>query len=268
MSPGYHHVEEVMGTTVSIDVRDRVDGTPGLAEVVDWLHHVDRTFSTYREDSPITRLGRGELTLDEVGDEIADVLLECERLRLDSDGAFDAFSVPAPNGTSLDPSGYVKGWSIERAAHLLEAHGLRDFCINAGGDVVLRGTPSDGEDWRIGIRHPERADALAAVVAARGPVAIATSATYERGAHIVDPRAGHATTHVSAATVIGPDLTLADAYATTLFVLGVDGLDWLATHHGYDGLVITHDGAGHTTAGFAHWLATGPSEPVASWVRT
>ena len=106
------------------------------------------------------------------------------------------------------------------------------------------------------------------MLAAAGPAGHRDSATYERGAHIVDPRAGHATTHVAAATVVGPDLTYVDAYATTLFVMGIDGLDWLAAHHGYEGMVITHDGVGHTTAGFAHWLATGPSTPAASWVRT
>jgi len=113
---GFHHVEQVMGTAVSFDVRDAVSGSEGLTEAVSWLHHVDRTFSPYIVDSPISRLGRGELTLDDTTDEVSDVLAMCERLRADTAGAFDAFAIPAPNGTRLDPSGLVKGWSIERAA--------------------------------------------------------------------------------------------------------------------------------------------------------
>ena len=152
--PGYHHVEHVMGMAVSIDVHDDVEAAPGLRDVVAWLHHVDQTFSTYLLDSPISRLGRGELTLADAGDEIREVLLRCEELRAATSGAFDAFVVPAPNGTTLDPSGYVKGWSIERAAGILERHGLRRFCINAGGDVVLRGAADGVAAWRVGIRHP------------------------------------------------------------------------------------------------------------------
>ena len=240
-----------MGMTVSIDVRDDVVGKPGVAEVITWLHHVDQTFSTYLDQSPISRLGRGELTLAKAGPEIRDVLLKCEALRAQTGGAFDAFSVPAPNGTLLDPSGYVKGWAIERAATLLEGHGLHHICINAGGDIALRGTPGPGERWRVGIRHPEHAERLAAVLEVDGPMAVATSATYERGAHIIDPSTGQPTTGVASVTVVGTDLALADAYATALFVMGIDGIIWLTTVEGYDGLVMAHDGAQLATPGFA-----------------
>lgn len=264
---GTLHVEPVMGTAVTFDVRDG-DATAGIAEAVAWLHHVDVTFSVHRADSVISRLGRGELTLDdldEVDPDVMDVLLACERLNDDSGGAFDAFAVPAPNGTTLDPSGYVKGWALDRAAAILDAHGHIDFSINGGGDVVLRGEPSPGEPWRVGIRHPDDRDQLAMVLAARGPAAIATSATYERGAHIVDPRQGGATTELASVTVVGPDLTMVDAYATTVFVLGVEGLTWLAGHPGYESMVITHDARVISTPGFATWRdaeqAPGASAP-------
>lgn len=242
-----------MGTTVSIDVRDEVDGTPGLGEAVAWLHHVDATFSTYQLDSPISRLGRGELTLGDAGDEVRHVLLRCEAIREETGGAFDVFSVPAPNRTTLDPSGLVKGWSIEQAAHILERHGLANFCVNAGGDIALRGQPDPASPWRIGIRHPDRPERLAAVLDLTGPVAVATSATYERGAHIVDPRNGQAATELSSVTVVGPDLTLADAYATAVFVMGLDGLTWLDSRPGYEGFAITHDDKTISTRAFNRW---------------
>ncbi len=242
-----------MGMAVSFDLPG---GCPPelLDEAIAWLHHVDATFSPYIEGSEISRIGRGELSLDQVSEEVHGVLSTCEVLLADSDGVFDVWSLPSPNGTPFDPCGYVKGWSIERCANLLTAGGVTDLAINAGGDVALRGR-RDGAPWRIGIRHPDDAMMLAAVLEVEGPFAVATSATYERGAHIVDPRDGLPAIGLASATVIGPDLSLADAYATTLFVLGVDGLEWVTEHEGYDGYVITRDGLTHATVGFAQHRA-------------
>jgi thiamine biosynthesis lipoprotein len=239
-----------MGTAVSFDIRDSAPDDSGLAEAVRWLHHVDETFSTYLPDSPISRLGRGEIALEDLDDEVGDILLLCERLREDTQGAFDAFAVPAPNGTTLDPSGVVKGWSIERAAQILEAHGHTDFSINAGGDIALRGHAAPGTPWTVGIRHPDDRDQIAMVLELVGPAAVATSATYERGAHIIDPSTAQPTTELASVTVIGPDLTLVDAYATALFVMGPRGLDWVARHPGYEAMAITHDARVLQTRGF------------------
>jgi thiamine biosynthesis lipoprotein len=254
-----HHVEFVMGMAVSIDIRDPHAPSGAIDEVVRWLHHVDATFSTYIDDSAISRLGRGELDIGDATDEVRDVLRLCEEIRIETNGAFDAFEVPAPNGTTLDPSGLVKGWSVERAATILEGWGCSNFCINAGGDIALRGRPADGEPWRIGIRHPELTDALATVVTTTGPLAVATSATYERGAHIIDPSTGQPTTELASVTVVGPDLTIADAYATALFVMGLGGLDWIADRPDYDAYVISHDARTWWTPGFERYrLAASP----------
>jgi FAD:protein FMN transferase len=247
---GVHHVELVMGMAVSIDVRDDIERR-AIDEVVAWLHHVDETFSTYKIESPISRLGLGELALDDMTDEVRGVLRLCEVLHADTGGAFDALAVPAPNGSHLDPSGLVKGWSIERAAELLEAAGATNFCINAGGDIAVRGEATPGEPWRIGIRHPDHADLSAAVVRSSGRLAVATSATYERGAHIIDPATGEPTTGLASVTIVGPDLTYADAYATAVFVMGLDGLTWLHEQHPeYGGFAITHDNVTLSTPAF------------------
>lgn len=244
-----------MGTAVSFDIRDDL-GAAGIDAAVAWLHHVDATFSVHRPGSVISRLGRGELTLDDLDEldpDVAEVLLACERLNEDSGGAFDAFAVPAPNGTTLDPSGYVKGWALERAALILDEHGHTAFTVNGGGDIAVRGEPVPGEPWRIGIRHPGDRGLIAMVLGARGRAGVATSATYERGAHIVDPRSGTPTTDVASVTVVGPTLVEADAFATTVFVMGLDGLEWLAEHAGYDAMVVTHDDRVVATPGFAGW---------------
>jgi FAD:protein FMN transferase len=237
-----HHVEHVMGTAVSFDIRSGPSDRSALDDAVAWLHHVDETFSTYRDDSPVSRLGRGELRLREVSEEIRDVLLLCERIRDETGGAFDALAVPAPNGTMLDPSGLVKGWSIERAAVILAEHGHSDFLINGGGDIALRGNAEPGRPWTVGIRDPHDRAAIASTISAAGPFAIATSGTYERGAHIIDPHVGRPVADIASATVTGPDLTFADAYATAVFVMGEVGIEWIDGIPGYEAVVIRHDG--------------------------
>lgn len=236
-----------MGTTISIELID-VDPLLGrslVEQVVAWFHHVDAEFSPYKETSTITAIGRGELDVDDprVDDDVRGVLQRCGELTIESDGAFDVWSLPSPNGSRFDPCGYVKGWSVQRAADLLRDAGVQHFCINAGGDIAVDGRDADGNPWRIGIRHPDDATVIALVVElpADTPFAIATSGSYERGAHIIDPRDGLATTELASVTVIGPDLAEADAYATTLYVMGIDGLEWLAARPGYSGCIITRD---------------------------
>ena len=256
-----HHVEVVMGMTVSIDVRDMPVSGEAVGEVVSWLHRVDATFSTYRDDSEVTRLGRGEIGIEDLSPDVEEVLLRCIDLSERTEGVFDAFAVPAPNGTTLDPSGYVKGWAIEHAARMLEAAGAANLCINAGGDIAIRGVAGNGRPWRVGVRHPTLADKLALTLDLPGPIAVATSATYERGAHIVDPRTGDAVTDIASATVVGPDLGLADAYATTVFVMGEAGVDWIETQAGYSAYVITHEGLTHWSSRFPHPTSVGSGPP-------
>ena len=251
-----HHVEHVMGTSISIDVVDS-DDIALVQQVVAWFHEVDEVFSPYKETSTITRIGRGEVGLDDpaLTEDVIEVLEECERLLVDSNGVFDVWSLPSPNGTNFDPCGYVKGWSVERAARLLDAAGVQHYSINAGGDVLLRGRNHEGRPWRIGVRHPDDAASLAFIIEAEGPLGIATSGSYERGAHIRDPRTGEPSTDLASATVVGPSLAIADALATTLYVMGPSGLSWCQGHDTYGGAVITRDLHLITTEGFDQYLA-------------
>jgi len=237
-----HHVEHVMGTAIAIDVLDSVEQKV-LDEIVRWFHQVDATYSTYLIESPISQYGLGHLTRADLTPEINEILELCETVRHDSDGAFDPWAVPAPNGSTFDPSGIVKGWAVQRAAETLTSCDCANFCINAGGDVIVRGTNS-GVPWRIGLRHPTSPQSFATVIELSGSFAIATSATYERPDHIIDPNSGRPATVIASATVVGASLTLADAFATTVFVKGTDGLQWLQHRHpDYDGLIID----GHQT---------------------
>ena len=207
-------IEHVMGTVIAIDLRDHDVPEAAIDAAVAWLHEVDHRFSTYKADSEINRLGRGELTVEDCDADLATVLSLCEELRVKSGGAFNAWRA-RPDGR-LDPSGVVKGWAVEIAAGMLEDAGARNFSINAGGDVIARGCPEAGRSWRVGIRHPHDPDAVAVVVEVTD-MAVATSGSYERGRHILDARSGHPAEGLLSLTVAGPSLTLADACATAGF---------------------------------------------------
>ena len=235
-------VRHVMGMPIGIQAPADVDVEPAFA----WLREVDATFSTYRDDSDVSRLARGELTIAECRPAVDDVLARCLELERATAGFFSV----RPAGR-LDPSGLVKGWAVDGAAERLEA---ASFCINAGGDVLARGRSAPGRRWRVGVRHPVELDRLAAVLAVEDR-AVATSGQYERGPHIVDPHTGAPPTGLLAVTVVGPDLATADAYATAAFAMGADGPRWTATLDGYDALCITSDHRVLSTPGFARHRA-------------
>ena len=239
-------VEQVMGTAVSVDLRDPSVDEAALESFFAWLRSVDAAFSTYREDSTVSRIRRDELSVADAGADFAEVMDLCEQVRQASGGAFDAWRHDA---AGLDPSGLVKGWSIERGAHILEIAGAWNFCINAGGDVLTRGSGSPGSGWRVGIRHPEVGDRVAAVVTVSDS-AVATSAEYERGIHMRAP-GGTALSGLLSVSITGPSLAFADAYATAAFVMGAAGIEWISRlEGGYEGLVMTAAGRAIWTDGF------------------
>ena len=162
----------------------------------------------------------------------------CERLRERTGGFFDAYATG-----SFDPSALVKGWAVQRAADGLRIAGVERFCINAGGDVVAAGPA-----WRVGIRHPLDAHAVAAIVEAED-LAVATSALYERGGHVLTP-SGRPPEGVLSVTVTGPDLSIADAYATAALAMGSDGPAWTLGLDGYEAMTILADERVLTTPGF------------------
>jgi thiamine biosynthesis lipoprotein len=234
---------------VVVDVRDEHVDDAILDAMFDWLHFVDATFSTFKHDSEISRLNRGELTVEEAHPDVRGVLARCEELRAATGGYFDE-RVTA-DGDGVDPSGLVKGWSIERAAGLLEAAGLRDFAINAGGDISVRGRPiPDGERWRIGIQHPRIRDRIAATVELTDG-AIATSGAYERGEHVLDPHTCAPPRGILSVTVVGPDLGTADAYATAALAMGGERAPhFTARLNGYEAMTIRSDDTVLFTRGF------------------
>lgn len=249
MSARVRHAEHVMGTVVSFDVPASATADGSLDSAVRWLHWVDRVFSPYRPDSDVSLLARAEAGIAGCAAEVGEVLAACAYLRELSGGYFTS----APGG-QLDPSGYVKGWAVERAASLLAWAGSRDHLVNGGGDVQCVGARSPGEGWRVGVASPLTPGALAFVVSGRD-FAVATSGTAERGAHIVDPVAGRPAAGMASITVAGPCLAWADAYATAAFAMGPDlAREWTESLDGYEAFAILPDGGTWQTRGFAAYL--------------
>jgi thiamine biosynthesis lipoprotein len=245
-----------MGTTVSVAVRAPLVADDVLHQFFDRLRAIDAQFSPYRDDSEVSRLARGEIAEADASLDLRHVLTACDHLAMVTDGAFDARR-HRPDGRP-DPSGYVKGWAIQEAAWILDSAGARNYWINAGGDIVARGESASGRPWRVGIQHPDRRDRVSAVLAVSDR-AVATSGSYERGDHIRDARlGGTAATGLRSVTVVGPGLAFTDAYATALFVMGLDGLRWLTAHPEYEALAITDDDRVVWTPGMDRYLVPDP----------
>jgi thiamine biosynthesis lipoprotein len=246
------YVEHVMGLPVSLALRGRHLDDPqarnAWAEVMADLREVDRVFSTYREDSFVSRLDRGEVTLDECPTEVAEVLELGRLARAQSGGAFDVRRRAADGTLALDPSGVVKGWAVQRASAWLHALADTDFCLSAGGDMVCHTDDPAGEPWRIGIEDPADAQRLIGRVAVnRG--AVATSGTAHRGPHIVDGRTGAVPTRVASVTVLADSLTWADIDATAAYALDSGAAAWLAGRTGRRSIVVWRDGTVEEVSG-------------------
>lgn len=262
-----------MGTVFSIAAPDTVergvfDGAWAAACAL--LARLEEIYSPFVPDSPVSRVRDGRTSVADLDDqpdltaaEAADfreVLGLCAQLRRESGGAFDAWSVGDP--PAFDPSGAVKGWAAERASALLVERALPVHLLNAGGDVRVRGGRRDGDGggdgegggkggdgssqgWRVGVEDPHRPDRiLVALEVADG--AVATSGTRQRGSHVWNPLARAAAAGLAQVTVVGPDLALADGYATAALALGpraAEFLGRLAAHGPYQGLVVD-DGQG------------------------
>jgi thiamine biosynthesis lipoprotein len=254
-------IETVMGLPVSVDVR-RCAGDIG--PVVDlgfaWLRAVDERFSPFRMNSEACRWDRGELPLADLSQGMIEVLDICADYERRSGGAFRS-RLP---GRSLDLCGVVKGWAVQHLAELLLESGARHFCVNAGGDLVTVGEPEPGRAWSVGIRHPERADRMCAVLRP-GDGAIATSGNYERGSHILDGRTGLPARGLRSMTVLAADLTTADVTATAAFAMGADGIAWAAAQPGCLVFAVDDDRQVHRSPGLDELLVQPENDGRSGW---
>jgi thiamine biosynthesis lipoprotein len=247
-------VQEAMGMPVTVNVVANVADPGALDEVFADFQLLDNMFSPFIKTSEVSRINRGELAPEEAGQLAAQVMNLCRQYERATDGYFSAWI-----GGRFDPSGLVKGWAIDRACSILDRHDLRDFYVDAGGDVQTRGLGDAGRPWRVGIRHPVERDKLACVVLVSGS-AVATSGTYEKGDHIINPHTGEPAAALLSFTVVGPDILQADVFATAAFAMGMAGLDFIRKTQGYEAFAIDRQLRTWSTPGFGALCETPPSD--------
>jgi FAD:protein FMN transferase len=244
--PGVRRVEQIMGLPIVVDVRDDGDAGDALDELFDWLRWVDSTFSTFVDGSEISRINRGALRLADAHPHVRQVVARCDALRDETNGYFD---LRTPLG-SIDPSGLVKGWAVDRAAAILEGAGLHNYAVSAGGDMRVRGRAIPELAWRVGIQHPLERREIAAVIETTD-LAIATSGAYARGDHVWNPHSGRSPMGILSVTVAGSELATADAFATAAFAMGPElAPHWTARLNGYEAMTILADETVFKTGGF------------------
>lgn len=148
-----------------------------------------------------------------------------------------------------------KGYAADKAKALLRRQGVVAGIINASGDMNTWGRQPNGEDWKVAITNPfDKEKAFALLPIHEG--AVVTSGDYEkyvsfngvRYAHIIDPRTGYPATGTISTTVFAPKAELADALATSIFVMGIEtGIDRINQMPGVECIVVDEQGHIHTS---------------------
>jgi thiamine biosynthesis lipoprotein len=238
-----------MGMPVTLDVID-ASATMALFETAfDHFKYIDEKFSTYKENSEISRINNLELGLEDASEDMKTIFDLAEKTRLVTDGFFNI-----QYKGFYDPSGLVKGWAIYNASEILCQKGMKNFYVDAGGDVQAVGRNSQDQNWRVGIRNPFDPDQIVKVLSISN-CGVATSGTYVRGQHIYNPKKeNQPLTEIMSLTVIGPDIFEADRFATAAFAMGMDGINFIEKLQGFEGYMIDKDKSATFTTGFERYV--------------
>lgn len=241
---------EIMGMPIVVEVVDDQAKQEDFDSAFEYFRQVDEKFSTYKQGSEISKINRGLISVKESSAEMLEVFNLSQQTKRETNGYFD---IEKPGG-DIDPSGLVKGWAINNAAKILKARGLKNFYVEAGGDIQTFGHNPEGKKWSIGIKNPFDQKQIVKVVNLSGQ-GIATSGTYIKGQHIYDPiHPQSALDDISSITIIGPNVYEADRFATAAFAMGKEGIGFIESLPGLEGYMIDKDGIATMTSGFEKYL--------------
>lgn len=256
--------------------------TPLDAEIMERLQQVDATFSMFNPDSRLSRINRDETTdadslfahvfflaqavsaethgafditvaplvnawgfgfekADCITPTLIDSLLPAvgyQKVRLTDNGQVEKLHP----GVMMDCGAIAKGFAVDHVAALFDSMGIRNFMVEIGGEVVVRGKNSHGKPWRIGVSVPKPEAGIEEVQAVLSVTdkAMATSGNYrnhyvkdgKRYAHTIHPHTGYPVQHsLLSASVVAPDCATADAYATAFMVVGLDSAKSILAKH-------------------------------------
>ncbi|TSC85087.1 MAG: ApbE family lipoprotein [Parcubacteria group bacterium Gr01-1014_13] len=241
---------QLMGMPITVEICDSFATEDIFDKVFSYFDYVDKKFSTYKDESDISQINRGEIKEKDYSQDMLEVWRLCEETKKITNGYFD---IKSKDG-KYDPSGLVKGWAINNAAKLLQEQGFKNFYVEAGGDIEMHGQNSQGKNWRVGIRNPFNAEEIIKVISLTD-VGVATSGTYIRGQHIYNPhQTKELITEIVSLSVIGPNIYEADRFATTAFAMGKKGIDFIERLAGFEGYMIDKDGIATMTSGFDKYV--------------
>ena len=242
--------DSIMGMPITVRVIDSPATQKDIDDIFLFFQKVDNRFSTYKEDSEITKYNNHKISKKNLSAEMKHIFTLSEKTKRETHGYFD---IKKPDG-AIDPSGLVKGWAIWEASKLLTKKGFSHFYINAGGDIEAAGLTQHKSPWKVGIRNPFNRREIVKVLCLSNK-GIATSGTYSRGQHIYNPYSSRKTLcKVLSLTVVGPNVYEADRFATAAFAMQEDGIDFIEKQKNLEGYMIDERGIATYTSGFEKFL--------------
>lgn len=237
-----------MGMPVSIQIVDTKASEKDIAEVFSYLRHVDDVFSTYKEDSQISKINNGSLLKENASEEVRRVLFLCEETKKQTNGYFDM----ERNG-KIDPSGIVKGYAIHEAANILCDRGYKNFSVTIAGDTEVVGKNEINEKWKIGIQNPFNTKEIIKVISVTDK-GVATSGNYIQGQHIYNAITGKMADEIASITIVAANVYEADRFATAAFAMGEYGIQFIEGIPGIEGYMVTKDKKAVMTSGFEKFV--------------
>lgn len=238
----------IMGMPVTVEIVDSNATDEDIQEVFAYFNYVDKKFSTYKKDSEISQINRGEINKADYSNEMQKILTLCEQTKAETDGYFDINLKGI-----LNPSGIVKGYAIWEGAKILEAKGYKNFYVEIAGDIQAVGKNAKGESWKVGIQNPFKPKEIIKIVKISNK-GIATSGNYQRGKHILNPKTKIPAAEIASISVIGPNVYEADRFATAAFAIGEKGIEFIEGLKGFEGYMVKNNQIAVMTSGFEKYL--------------
>ncbi len=248
-NPNMKLTKLLMGMPITIEIQEESVDKKIFDKVFDYFKWVDKTFSPYKDSSEVSKLNNNP------GFKISSHMEEILNLSNITFNQTNGYFRVHING-KFDPSGIVKGWSIQNAAKILLNKGYKNFYVDAGGDIQTSGFNHSGSKWKVGIRNPFDTKTIVKIVHLHDS-AVATSGNYFRGEHIFNPYSRkNDNNNLVSLTVVGPNIFDADRFATAAYAMGKESLNFIDRISDYEAFAIFEDRKVLYTNGFKKYTTS------------